>query len=147
VRQQAPQVHGLGQLDQLGQFGRLGQLGRLRLAGGCVDVDVALLHTPDVVLPVLPLGGGAGAIVVDKDGLPLLQLLELCPELDIVEGLDLVLLDLGLLKPQIDLEVIDVVEEGATEILQLVLPQTLVLDGDVLDVGNIVESQFVGVGA
>jgi hypothetical protein len=68
----------------------------------------------------------------------LLQLLELSPVLD------LGLLDLGLLEPQLELEVLDVLEKCATEQLQLVLPQILVLDGAVLDVGK---SQFVGVGA
>jgi hypothetical protein len=62
VRRQAPQVRGLGSLDQLGQFGRLGQLGRLRVIVD-VDVDVALLHTPDVVLPVGGGASGAGAIL------------------------------------------------------------------------------------
>jgi hypothetical protein len=59
-------------------------------------------------------------------------------------GLDLGLglLDLGFL--DLGLEVLNVVEEGATEQLQLVLSQSLVLDGAVLDVGK---SQFVGVGA
>jgi hypothetical protein len=86
----------------------------------------------DVVLPV---GGGTGAVVVNED--VLLQLL-LEPQLD------LGLLDRGLLKlllesqlelGLLDLKVLDVVEEVATEQLQLVLPQSLVLDGAVHDVG------------
>jgi hypothetical protein len=85
-----------------------------------------------------------GAVVVDKeDGLFQLQLL-LKPQLN------LGLLDLGLLqlllKPQLDLglldlKVLDVVAEVATEQLQLVLPQGLVLDVAVYDVGI---SQVVG---
>jgi hypothetical protein len=171
VRRQLPHVRGLGHLDQLGRLCLAGGCADgVLLDGGRVDrVD----RTLDVVLPVGGLAGvplskpvdvvpgddppvtrgpvrlreagrlvphGVDAVLVDKDGV--IQLLELCPELKGLVGGGGVGGALGLLEPQ--LEVLDVVEEGGTEYLQLVVLQILVLDVAVPDVGK---SQFVGVGA
>jgi hypothetical protein len=79
---------------------------RLQLDLGLLDLGLLLLR------PELYIGG-----VGDKDGL--LQLLDLCP----LNSNDLV----DFPKSELGLVVLDVVEEGATEQLQLVLPQIKVL--------------------
>jgi hypothetical protein len=127
VWQQAPQVRGLGQLDQLGQ------LGQLRLAGGCVDV--ALLdgghvdrvgHTLDVALPV---GGLAGVLlskpvdVVPGDDPPVtrvpVRLGEAAGRL-VPHGVDAVLVD----------------EEGVLQLLELCLELKGFVDGGGVEGGT-----------
>jgi hypothetical protein len=91
VRQQAPQVYGLGHLDQLGQLGRLcsagGRADVIHLDGGRVDRAWGRAdRTLDVVLPA---GGLAGVVLgkpvddVPWDGPPVpcgpVRLREACP--------------------------------------------------------------------
>jgi hypothetical protein len=83
---------------------------------------------------------GVGAALADEDGL--LQLHELCPELEGLVGGKYVVGGLGLLELQ--LEVLDVAEESGAQLLQLILLQVLGLD---LPIPDVVKSKFVQVSA